>query len=226
MREAIIQKVKRQEFAKAIALTISSVVLLGIMGAVFVESTDITGISAATFSGNVTVDGECYLGGGIGCVPSGSILFFTTSCPTGWTRQTAFDSDHFYLASSSTVGGGGVSHSHSHTHGHLESLISSSAGSAHTHTNVMNGATNTFNHRHDASFYADEGDTGLRGYWTDGQWSGFTSVSHNHSFSAAGGSAGAAHSHSWSGTSSSTAASTTSTAWTVSYIDVVVCEKD
>jgi len=223
----LIHKIKEKGWTKAILMTVGVCFLFVIMFTSFAESTDIVGFTAATFSGDVVVDGECYLGGSIGCVPSGSILFFTTSCPTGWTRQTHFDNDQFGLESTATTGGGGVSHSHTHNHGHGESVVTSSGGAAHTHSQSLSFLTNTDNHRHQPDATAETGSAGARGYWSTGDWSGFSTASHSHTTATEyTGSAGGAHSHSWAGTSSYTSPSLSSTVWTVPYFDVVVCEKD
>jgi len=47
-----------------------------------------------------------------GSLPSGAIMAFDTSCPSGWTRVSAFDG--LYLRGASTYGGTGGGSSHSH----------------------------------------------------------------------------------------------------------------
>jgi len=68
-------------------------------------------------------------------VPSGSIIFFTTPCPPGYTRVAAWDGRYVRMGPSHTTGGAA-----SHTHG-----AGSYAAPAHTHTD---GSYAVANHQH------------------------------------------------------------------------------
>jgi hypothetical protein len=70
-------------------------------------------------------------------VPSGSIIFFTTPCPPGYTRVAAWDGRYVRMGPSHTTGGAA---SHSHGPGTY-------APAAHTHTD---GTYSVANHQHGA----------------------------------------------------------------------------
>lgn len=96
-------------------------------------------------------------GATIGAIPSGIILIFDTSCPTNWTRVSAFDSKFLRGASSYGGTGGTTGHTHSynshyHTHTHsggytiggASGTVNVDTGSGTTSGKAMNGHTHTY----------------------------------------------------------------------------------
>ena len=130
-------------------------------------------------------------------VPSGMIAIFDTSCPSGWTRVSAFDNRTLVGAVSYGTTGGAA------THDHAVDLVTDSNG-AHTHT----GTTNTT----ELLLNTDFAQSGGLEFVT-----GISNAVHDHAFTT--GSDGA-HTHTIT-TGSVDAASS----WPP-YITVVFCKKD
>lgn len=78
-------------------------------------------------NGNANITGNLTVGAivGNGAVPSGMIAIFNTSCPTDWTRVTAFDGK--FIRGNDTYGATGGADTHTHDAGTL-------AGPSHSHT--------------------------------------------------------------------------------------------
>ncbi|OGT32128.1 MAG: hypothetical protein A2W28_09735 [Gammaproteobacteria bacterium RBG_16_51_14] len=84
-------------------------------------------------------------------VPTGGqfIGMFNTTCPTGWTRVTAFDDK--FLVGKATYGGTGGATTHKHTmsgviaHTHSEGSLSVGSSGSHNHSYVSPYQTNNFN---------------------------------------------------------------------------------
>lgn len=69
-------------------------------------------------------------------IPSGIIAIFTSSCPEGWSRFSAFDNRFLRGAVSFGGEGGTVIHSHTVSHSHT---ISSHNHQVYSHTHELNG---------------------------------------------------------------------------------------
>lgn len=85
-----------------------------------------------------------------GAIPSGAILMFNRSCPTGWTRLTALDDRVPRGAAAYGTTGGSDVHSHdagtlaTNNHGHTFSdTVSSSTGTAGSHSHTVNSHSHT-----------------------------------------------------------------------------------
>jgi hypothetical protein len=127
-------------------------------------------------------------------VPSGSVIFFTTPCPVGYTRVAAWDGRYVRMGPSHTTGGVG-----SHSHG-----VGSYASPAHTHPV---GSLAVGSHTHSSGTLAVASHS-----------HSISGPDHNHSFSVTSGTAGpgitvtgggngpvayASHTHAVSGTTGS-----------------------
>jgi hypothetical protein len=89
-------------------------------------------------------------------LPSGYIAMFESSCPSGWTRETAFDNS--FLRGASTYGGtgGGDTHTHSYTTGNVNTSTFNA-----NNQQVKNTVTYSYtgNHYHYKTIEADSTET-------------------------------------------------------------------
>lgn len=70
-------------------------------------------------------------------LPSGFIAMFDTTCPSGWTRETAFDGKFIRGAASYGATGGTASHSHSYEIPNTYSSTHSATEMVRDHTDVI-----------------------------------------------------------------------------------------
>lgn len=199
MRSREMERQARREKLKFACMAGAILLIWGTIITGLAYGTNVTGVTSTAVTGNVVVGGDVIYKGGIGGVPSGSILMFTTACPTGWTRQTVFDSIYVRIATSPNATGGASSHSHSFNHNHDSSFGTLSGGSSHAHSDDgATGLSTAGSHGHSPPCGDLHCGGGGYGFWQSTPTA--NDGSHSHTFNYGTSSATYSHTHSSSGT--------------------------
>jgi len=163
----------------------------------------------------------------VGGIPSGMIAIFDTSCPTGWTRVSAFDG--LFLRGSDTYGGTGGAETHTHSIDPPSTATSSNGLHYHGFTvpsyNTGNQSayhTHLISYEEDTIYYTVGGES--KTFMTNVQYTNQESQTHTHS--AGGVTANTVGSGTHTHTVDIAAFDSSSASNLPPYIDVVFCKKD
>lgn len=182
-------------------MSVSSTGAVDVVGALTCASLQINGVVADAF-------------------PSGTrMLFQQDNAPTGWTKQTDNDDKALRVVSGSTTTGGSVAFSTAFaSHTPSGSVATSVSGTVANHRLLLSEIPS---HNHDLTLQStDEG-----GFATVGRYARSSSalITITNTTSSAGGNG--THNHGWSGSASSTFTGN-AIDLSVSYVDVIVAQKD
>ena len=210
-------------------LTISAGILLFFAGIAL--STNMTGVTSMT-TGTLTVTGDVTMRGSVGAVPQAAVMMFTGSCPTGWTRQTQYESALIYGSSSySATPAGASTHTHalsSHTHS-AGTIAIDSPDDTHDHYFDTASTDAAGDHDHMQPGSSNSGDPPSPWDMTPGACAGSYvdgSGDHTHSFTIGWSETGYSDHGSVAGASGSTSGQLESATSLPVYVTVVFCKKN